>query len=257
MYVFDAVTERRFLYELLASCPVKQQAAIDECQSSDAWTCVCLWCVVDTFINPAMSQPLIGFRCKDFVMVAATGTAGHYYIKITDHDDSITPLDENKMLALGGEVGDRVNFSSVIKTHLASQRIKAHDRKCSTPAAASLIRTVLAQALRRGPYQVNTLLAGYDGPLSEFDDAEPRGFLYYMDYLGTMDEVPFGAHGYGATFAMAILDEQWREDMTPQQGIDLMQKCIDEIRKRLVMANEHFTVKCVTATGIQVLDNVH
>ncbi|KAJ2963835.1 hypothetical protein NUW54_g14264 [Trametes sanguinea] len=30
--------------------------------------------------------------------------------------------------------------------------------------------------------------------------------LYWIDYLGTMSEVPFAAHGYGAYFALSLLD---------------------------------------------------
>lgn len=203
-----------------------------------------------------MSTTIIAFRCKDFVMVSASGTAAQYYIKITDDEDHIVKIDSNKLLALAGEQGDVVNFSELIKCNLALNRIRAHDRKCTTPAAASFIRTTLAKALREGPYQVNTLLIGYDNAISEHDDVPPQGYLYYLDYLGTMEEIPFACHGYGASFATAILDEQYREDLTPQQAVNLMQKCVDEVKHRLVMSSGFFTTKCVTANGIETIDTV-
>jgi 20S proteasome subunit beta 4 len=204
-----------------------------------------------------MSGTLIGFRCNDFVIVTSSGTAAHYYIKIAEDDDTIEQLDENKILALSGENGDRTNFAQLISRNLALQRMRAHDRKCTTPTAANYIRTTLAQALRRGPYQVNSLFAGYDTPVSEHDEAPSRGYLYYLDYLGTMEEVPFGAHGYGATFAMAILDEKWRPDLTPQEGVNLMQACVDEVKKRVIISNTYFVTKCVTKTGIELVPHVH
>ena len=48
------------------------------------------------------------------------------------------------------------------------------------------MRTELAQALRKGPYQVNLLIGGYDLQ-------EQRAKLYWMDYLGTLQQVNKGA----------------------------------------------------------------
>jgi 20S proteasome alpha/beta subunit len=46
---------------------------------------------------------------------------------------------------------------------------------------------------------VNVLLGGYD-------EATSTPHLYWIDYLGTMAEVPYAAHGYGAYFALSTLD---------------------------------------------------
>lgn len=67
-------------------------------------------------------------------------------------------------------------------------------------SSASWIRRSLADSLRsRHPYSVNLLLGGYDVATEE-----PK--LYWIDYLGTMAEVPFAAHGYGSYFALSLLD---------------------------------------------------
>lgn len=55
------------------------------------------------------------------------------------------------------------------------------------------------------PYFVNLLLAGYD------KDEGPS--LYFMDYLASVNKVPFGAHGYGSFFTVSILDKHYREGM--------------------------------------------
>jgi 20S proteasome subunit beta 4 len=41
------------------------------------------------------------------------------------------------------------------------------------------MRTELAEALRRGPYQVNCLIGGFEHSTGEAK-------LYWMDYLGTL-----------------------------------------------------------------------
>lgn len=51
----------------------------------------------------------------------------------------------------------------------------------TTNALANYTRDELAKALRRGPYEVNLLLGGYD---------EGKGpSLYYIDYMGAMQKV--------------------------------------------------------------------
>ena len=39
-----------------------------------------------------------------------------------------------------------------------------------------------------------------------YDTSTHNPHLYWIDYLGTMSEVPFAAHGYGAYFALSLLD---------------------------------------------------
>jgi 20S proteasome subunit beta 4 len=42
---------------------------------------------------------------------------------------------------------------------------------------AQFIRSELAEALRKGPYSVNVLLAGFEGDVPK---------LYWLDYLGSV-----------------------------------------------------------------------
>lgn len=206
-----------------------------------------------------MADTAIGIRCNDFVLVAAAGLNAFYYIKITDSEDKITELNSHQMVACIGENGPRVNFTEYIKCNLTLNRMRQHGRMSSCFSTANYIRNELASAIRSrsGAYQVNCLFAGYDTPASSFDDAQQGAVLYYMDYLGTLQGVPYAAHGYGASFVTSILDQFWRPDLTEQQGLDLMQKCIDEVKRRVVISNAFFFVKAVTARGTEVITSVH
>ena len=203
-----------------------------------------------------MSTTAIGFRCKGFVMVAVSGTTAHYYIKLHDQEDNVIQLDENKLLAASGEQADVVNYTEYIKRNMALNKMKHNGRSMTTPAAAHFMRSTLAEALRQGPYLVNTLVAGYDNKMSEYDDADPESYLFYMDYLGTLAPVPFGCHGYGATFVTSILDAEWREDLTKDQAKELMQKCLNEVKKRLIVDSSNFITKVVHSGGVEAVPDV-
>lgn len=109
------------------------------------------------------------------------------------------------------------------------------------------MRTELAQALRRGPYQVNCLIGG-------FEHKQGEAKLYWMDYLGTLQQVNRGAHGYAAYFVNSVLDNHFQQDMTLDQGIECMKKCIQELKTRFIINQPGFIGKIVTKDGIQVIN---
>ena len=74
-------------------------------------------------------------------------------------------------------------------------------------STAQYMRTEMAQALRRGPFQVNLLMGGWD-------HVEGKAKLYWMDYLGTLQQVNKGAQGYAAYFVNSVLDNAFTKDMT-------------------------------------------
>jgi 20S proteasome subunit beta 4 len=111
---------------------------------------------------------------EDFVLMAADASAGFSIIIMKDSEDKIVEMDNNKLLAGNGEAGDRVQFTDFIQKNLSLHRFR-NNRPLGTWAAANYLRNELATALRKGPYQTNMLLGGYD----EQDGAS----LYFIDYL--------------------------------------------------------------------------
>ncbi|KAJ4496538.1 putative multicatalytic endopeptidase complex chain PRE1 [Lentinula lateritia] len=142
---------------------------------------------------------------KGYVIVASDTTAARSIVKMKTDDDKIKAVSPHLLMSYSGEPG----MHSVSYT-----------------AAASWIRRSLAQSLcSRKPYSVNLMLGG-------FDVTTDSPHLYWIDYLGTMTEVPFGGHGYGSYFALSLLD-----------------RCIDEVTKRLVVSPGKYKIKVVDKDG--------
>ena len=100
------------------------------------------------------------------------------------------------MLVIGGEHSDVLVFGDYIQKNLAFLEYK-NGVKLSIDDTANFIRHELAEALRKGPYQVNVLLAGFEG-------TEPR--LYWIDYLGSLVEIKKAAHGYAEYLTSSVMD---------------------------------------------------
>lgn len=69
--------------------------------------------------------------------------------------------------------------------------------KLDTERTANFVRHELAEALRKGPYQVNCILGGFDGDTPK---------LYWIDYLGSLVETEKAAHGYAEYFVYSTMD---------------------------------------------------
>jgi 20S proteasome subunit beta 4 len=187
------------------------------------------------------------FVGSNFVVVVADTASVQQIIVQKSDEDKILQLDSRKLLALSGPKGDVSNFGEFVKCNLNLYRLK-NGRALSTSAAAHWTRNELAKALRSGPYQVNGLFAGYD------DQNGPE--LYFLDYLATMHKVNSSGHGYGGMFSLSLFDKHWVPNMSKEQSLDLVRKCVAEIQERLVVAPEKFLIKIVSEKGVEQMTMV-
>ncbi|GLD59307.1 proteasome subunit beta type-2 [Lates japonicus] len=191
---------------------------------------------------------LIGIQGPDFVLVAADNVAASSIIQMKHDYDKMFKLSEKILLLCVGEAGDTVQFAEYIQKNVQLYKMR-NGYELSPAAAANFTRKNLADYLRsRTPYHVNLLLAGYD-------DADGPG-LFYMDYLSSLAKAPFAAHGYGAFLTLSILDRYYRPDLTRDEAVDLLKKCIEELNKRFILNLPSFTVRLIDKEGIHDLEKL-
>ncbi len=66
----------------------------------------------------------------------------------------------------------------------------------------TLLWSLNPQALRKGPFQVDVLLGGVD---------KEEARLYWLDYMGTLQNVNYGSKGHGSHFTLSIMDKHYKE----------------------------------------------
>lgn len=187
---------------------------------------------------------VIGLTGKDFVLLAADRSQARSIYTLSDEEDKIKVLDDFKLLGVGGDQGDCVAFSEYIQKNLTLHKLRT-DILLSTPAAAAFIRGELAYSLRSSPYYVNSLLAGWD-------DAHGPS-LYYLDYLASMQRVPFTANGYASYFILGLMDKYYEPEMSLEEGLRLLNRCVAEVQKRFIVKMPKFIIKVVDSSGVRTL----
>lgn len=184
---------------------------------------------------------LIGIKCDSFTILAHDNFAGRSILAMKQDQNKLFKLDSNVGIVVCGEAGDTVYFGEFIQKNIALYRIK-NGYSLSVKSVANFTRNELADSLRRRPYQVNLLLGGYDS-------SESKSYLYWMDYLGTLGTVPYGAQGYGSNFVLGLLDRYHRPNMTVEEGVELLEKCVKEIQKRLIINLPSFSYYVIDSDG--------
>eukprot|EP00850_Spirogloea_muscicola_P012000 SM000076S21821 [mRNA] locus=s76:387764:389595:+ [translate_table: standard] len=95
------------------------------------------------------------------------------------------------------------------------------------------------------PYQTNLMLAGFDKGVGPS--------LYFLDYISTLHKIEKGAMGYGGFFVLSMMDKYYKKGMSLDDALALVDKCIEEIRSRLVVAPPNFIIKVVDKDGARFL----
>ncbi|GBG81317.1 hypothetical protein CBR_g31992 [Chara braunii] len=183
---------------------------------------------------------LFGVVGDGFVLLVADTSAVRSIVVQKTDEDKILNLDSHRLLGTSGEPGDRVYFSEYIQKNIHLYRFR-NGIQLSTAAAANFARGELARALRKNPYHANMLFAGYD------EDVGPS--LFYLDYIATLHKIQKGAMGYGGYFILSLMDKYYKPDMSLDDALKLVDMCIDEIRKRLVVAPPNFIIKIIDKDG--------
>jgi len=186
-----------------------------------------------------------GFVGKDYTILVTDCSVPRSIVLMKEYEDKVAKVGPFTAFALTGEASDTKNFSEYIDRNIKWYEIR-NGRLLTNDAIANFTRNELALALRSGPYYVNLLQGGYD---------EPNGpCLYYMDYLGSLQKLNTAAHGYCSYFLFSIFDRNWKEDITLEEGIKLVETCIEQLHKRFLINMQAFIVKVIDKKGIRKID---
>ncbi|KAL7541413.1 hypothetical protein ACHAXR_010890 [Thalassiosira sp. AJA248-18] len=161
--------------------------------------------------------------------------------------DKIAELSSHSAMGVSGPNCDLVRFSEYISKNISLYELSNDGMKLSTHAQANFCRGELAKALRKGPFQVNVILGGYD------EKTPTGGSLYLMDYMGSCLKAKYGAQGYASNFCLSIMDRDWSEGMNEGQAVDLVEKSIRELKMRFLINQENFIIKVIDKEGVRTL----
>ncbi|KAL7718803.1 Proteasome subunit beta [Entamoeba marina] len=185
----------------------------------------------------------IGIVGKDFILFAADGNSGRGAIVVRSDFDKIYDVQGNRLFVVIGEGNDRQALSDLVQRNIALNYYR-NGLQSSTPSVAHWIRRQVSDSLRKSGYQCSMLLGGVDEQPS----------LFLIDQFGTLVQEQYAAHGIGSNFVYALLDKRWHTNMELDEATALLNDCVAEIKKRVLVSSTHYTVKACYHDHVDVIN---
>lgn len=211
-----------------------------------------------------MADTVFGVQYNGGVILATDQNNARSILVYQSNLDKIASLTSHSAMAVAGPNCDLVNFTEYVSKNIQLYELSNDGTKLSIHAQANFARGELAKAIRKGPYQVNVLIGGYDTKKTEKksttkktkEDGGNGSVLYYLDYMGTLQKVKYGSQGYAAYFTLSIMDREYpatTEQCTEADAIKIVENCIAELQKRFMLAQTAFVIKAIDKDGIRVV----
>lgn len=170
----------------------------------------------------------VGIVCKDGVVLAADRRASLGNIIYARNVTKIHKIDEHLAIAGAGDVGDILNLVRLLRAE-AKLYYSQSGKRMSVKALATLLANIMNGA-KYFPYLAWFLVGGYDEKLK----------LYSVDMVGGITEDKYATAGSGMEFAYSILDSEYKDNLTLEEGIKLAVKAINTAIKRDVFSGMVF-----------------
>ncbi|WP_324735293.1 archaeal proteasome endopeptidase complex subunit beta [Thermococcus sp. SY098] len=184
----------------------------------------------------------VGIVCNDGVVLAADMRATIGNMVMSKNVTKIFQIDEHLALAGAGNVGDILSLVRMLRAETKLYRARV-GREMSVKALATLTANIL-NGTKYFPYLGWFLIGGYD--------EKPN--LYSVDMAGGMTEDKYVSAGSGMEFAYAVLENEYKEDMSVDEGVKLAVKAINTAIKRDIFTGDGILVVKITKEGYRELD---
>jgi proteasome beta subunit len=163
----------------------------------------------------------VGLIAKESVILAADMRASLGHIAYDEESQKVYKITDNIVLTTAGMVGDLLTLVRFAKSQAKLYEIERETKM--TPNALVTFLSNILNANRFYPYGVQFLIGGINKQ-AELYELTPDG--------GVLKRDKFGVSGSGTEFAMAVLDQYYKEGMEEFEAIELAVKAVTAAKKR-------------------------
>jgi proteasome beta subunit len=180
----------------------------------------------------------LGLVCKDGVVLAAERRATMGTLIAHKVTKKIFKLDDNIGITTAGLVGDLQVLTRYITAEVELYRLK-RGVPMSVEACATLTSNILS-ARRFFPYLVQLVIGGVDTKGSH---------VYSIDLAGGAIPDTYVTTGSGSPFVYGVLEDQYKEGLSTDEGLDLAVRAITAAMKRDAASGDGIDVVKITKDG--------
>ena len=187
----------------------------------------------------------LGIICKDGVVVAAEKKSTLGYLVASKESEKILKITDYVAMTIAGASGDAQALARYLKAELKLFEIQ-NQRKVTIKGAAAMLSNIL-QGGRWSymPYMVQLIIAGHD-------DSGPS--IYNLDAIGSIEEEKkFFSTGSGSPMALGVLEDNFRDGMSIDEGSKLALRAIKSaIERDIGSGGKAIDIAVITKDGIKI-----
>ena len=180
----------------------------------------------------------LGMVCKDGVVLASERRVAWGTFVLSKAGKKVFKIADKIGVACAGLMSD---MQMIAHTMEAQAALYVLDMRKQMPvkAAGKLLSNVLFER-RFAPLFSQTIIAGVD-------DNGPRMFI--LDPLGSLIEDKYAAVGSGAQIAVGVLEAEYKDDITVEQGKEMVAKAIRSAAERDAGSGNGVDILIITDSG--------
>ena len=190
----------------------------------------------------------VGLICENGVVLAADmrATAGHMIVN--RRTDKIIVIAEYMAVTMAGTVSDAQLVTKLIKAELNLMKIRS-GRDPTVKEAANLLAGMVYNNIRKMsmiPGVSHFILGGKDNSGHYVYDIFPDGSIQLVpDFIGS---------GSGSVFAYGVLESQYQENMSVDQGVKLALTAVSAALKRDSASGDGINILVINKDGMKRLE---
>jgi len=187
----------------------------------------------------------IGIVCKDCIVLGADkrATAGNFIAN--KNVEKVVPISDYMALTTAGTVSDIQLLIKLIKAELKLKEIRSN-QKPSVKEGANLLAGMVFSNIRKMsmiPGISHFLVGGYDDEKHLYD-------LYPDGSISDVED--FVSSGSGSVMAYGVLETNYKENMSEEEGINLTMKALNAAIQRDSASGEGIDIFVIDKKGIRL-----
>ncbi|MEM2093562.1 MAG: archaeal proteasome endopeptidase complex subunit beta [Candidatus Bathyarchaeia archaeon] len=180
----------------------------------------------------------VGLVCKDGVILASEKRISYGYLVVSRGGKKVFKITDHIGAACAGLVSDMQILLREVEAYVNLYNLDV-GRSISVRSAAKLMSNLLF-ANRLTPLITQTIVGGMD---------DEGASLYVLDLLGSVIPDKFAAVGSGTEIAMGVLEEGYQNDMSIEEGRNLVTRAIKSAISRDIMSGDGIDFLFITKDG--------
>ena len=180
----------------------------------------------------------LGMVCKGGVVIATEKRATMGTLIAHKETQKLYKIDNHLALATAGLVGDLQVLARYLNAEANLYRLK-RDMRMPVKSAATLMSNIMNQR-KFYPYYVQLVLGGFD---------QTGGHVYSLDAAGGAIPDKYTSAGSGSPYVFGVLEDNYSEDMTTDEGVELAVRAITAAKNRDSASGGMIDVAVITKDG--------